>query len=54
LKARGVPVHVWTIDDPAEAVRLWRMGVCGIISSDPHAMLQVRAGLQAQDGAATS
>jgi glycerophosphoryl diester phosphodiesterase len=54
LKARGVPVHVWTIDDPAEAVWLWRKGVCGIISSDPHAMLQVRAGLQAQDGAATS
>ena len=55
LKARGVPVHVWTIDDPAEAVRLWRKGVCGIISNDPHAMLQVRrAGQVARDGAATS
>jgi glycerophosphoryl diester phosphodiesterase len=42
LRARGIPVHVWTIDDPNEAVRLWRKGVCGIISNDPAAILRAR------------
>jgi glycerophosphoryl diester phosphodiesterase len=35
----GVPVHVWTINDHAMARRLWAIGVRGIISDDPGAVL---------------
>ena len=35
-------VHIWTINDPAVATRLWLDGVQGIISDDPAAMLRVR------------
>lgn len=38
----GVPVHVWTIDDPAAAVALWRAGATGIVTNDPGAVLAVR------------
>ena len=32
------PVHVWTVNDPARAARLWAAGACGIITDDPGAM----------------
>ena len=38
----GAPVHVWTVDDPAEAQRLWRRGVSGIISNAPKRILEAR------------
>lgn len=41
----GVPVHVWTVNDPADALRLWRAGVTGILSDDPAAILVARARL---------
>jgi glycerophosphoryl diester phosphodiesterase len=41
--ASGVLVHVWTVNDPREATRLWRLGVRGIISDDPGRMLALRA-----------
>jgi glycerophosphoryl diester phosphodiesterase len=46
LAPLGVPVHVWTVNDPATALALWRLGVRGIISDDPGAMLAARATVQ--------
>jgi glycerophosphoryl diester phosphodiesterase len=31
----GCPVHVWTVDDPAVAQRLWNRGVSGIVTNFP-------------------
>jgi glycerophosphoryl diester phosphodiesterase len=38
----GCLVHVWTINDPAIARRLWKVGVHGIVSDDPGLMRRVR------------
>ncbi len=35
---RGCPVHVWTVNDPAVAERLWRAGVAGIVTNFPDRM----------------
>lgn len=39
----GCPVHVWTVNDAATAVRLWRRGASGIITDRPAAILAARA-----------
>jgi glycerophosphoryl diester phosphodiesterase len=34
----GCPVHVWTVNDPATARRLWARGVAGVVTNFPDAM----------------
>ncbi len=38
----GCPVHVWTVDAPATARKLWRRGVAGIVTNTPGAIIEVR------------
>jgi glycerophosphoryl diester phosphodiesterase len=45
VRRRGVPTHVWTVNDPAIARSLWAAGVNGIITDDPETMLSVRRAL---------
>ena len=42
LRGSGTVIHVWTVNDVAEASALWAAGVQGIISDDPGLMLQAR------------
>jgi glycerophosphoryl diester phosphodiesterase len=44
LRGSGAVIHVWTVNEPSEALQLWRAGVQGIISDDPALMLATRAG----------
>lgn len=46
MRAAGGPTHVWTINDPARAARLWRAGINGIITDDPEPMLRIRETLR--------
>ena len=46
----GVGVHVWTVNDPLTAQRLWRHGVRGILSDDPARILAARAELDPGSG----
>ncbi|HKN67275.1 MAG TPA: glycerophosphodiester phosphodiesterase family protein [Gemmatimonadaceae bacterium] len=40
-----VTTHVWTVDEPHVAQKLWRSGVQGIVTNDPATMLRARAQL---------
>jgi glycerophosphoryl diester phosphodiesterase len=42
MRRRGGVVHVWTVNDAAEAERYWALGVQGIISDDPAVILAAR------------
>ncbi|MEX2181222.1 MAG: glycerophosphodiester phosphodiesterase family protein [Gemmatimonadaceae bacterium] len=44
MRAAGGATHVWTVNDPIVARRLWAKGVNGIISDDPAAILAARGG----------
>lgn len=48
-KGAGVATHVWTVDEPRAAARLWRAGIQGIVTNDPRTMLRARAQLAAED-----
>lgn len=39
LRPHGIPTHVWTVNDPRLARRLWDGGVSAILSDDPGTML---------------
>jgi glycerophosphoryl diester phosphodiesterase len=41
-RSLGCPVHVWTIDEPATARRLWARGVAGIVTNRPGAIAAAR------------
>jgi glycerophosphoryl diester phosphodiesterase len=41
-RALGCPVHVWTVDRPAAARRLWGCGVAGIVTNAPGAIVEAR------------
>ena len=38
----GAVTHVWTVDDPALAKRLWSAGIQVIVTNDPATMLRAR------------
>ncbi|HEX6670022.1 MAG TPA: glycerophosphodiester phosphodiesterase [Gemmatimonadales bacterium] len=44
-RASGCPVHVWTVDSPDTARRLWRRGVSGIVTNVPGTMVEARRSL---------
>lgn len=48
LRARGVEVHVWTVNDPGEARALAAAGVAGVFTDRPASM---RAALQSEPAA---
>ena len=41
-RGRGCPVHVWTVNDPSLAQRLWKSGVAGIITNFPDRVREAR------------
>lgn len=45
VASAGASVHVWTVNDPRKALRLWHNGVHGILSDDPATMIQARTAL---------
>jgi glycerophosphoryl diester phosphodiesterase len=38
----GCPVHVWTVNDPATARRLWARGVAGVVTNEPAEIVAAR------------
>lgn len=43
VRRSNVATHIWTVNDPSQAVRLWNRGVQGIISDDPALILAARS-----------
>ncbi|WP_337997771.1 glycerophosphodiester phosphodiesterase family protein [Oleispirillum naphthae] len=39
MLAAGLEIYAWTVNDPAEAMRLWGWGVTGVITDDPALLL---------------
>ena len=47
LRRENKPTHIWTVNDPREAIELWRLGVAGIITDDVSAIVAARQRLLA-------
>jgi glycerophosphoryl diester phosphodiesterase len=45
-RANGCAVHVWTVNSPDTARRLWRRGVSGIVTNVPGTMVEARESLE--------
>lgn len=43
LAPAGTPLHIWTVNDPAEALWLWKHGANAILTDDPATILEARA-----------
>jgi glycerophosphoryl diester phosphodiesterase len=41
-RTTGVPVHVWTVNDTADARRFWKRGAHGIVTDFPAVMVEAR------------
>ena len=39
---KGLEVHVWTVNDPRQMERLWKMGVSGIVTDRADVAVEVR------------
>jgi glycerophosphoryl diester phosphodiesterase len=48
-RACGCAVHVWTVDSPDTARRLWGRGVSGIVTNVPGTMVEARTSLSGGD-----
>jgi glycerophosphoryl diester phosphodiesterase len=44
VRSANIATHIWTVNEPAKAMRLWAVGVQGIISDDPASILAARSG----------
>ncbi len=42
-RRRSLPVHVWTVNEPTDALRLWSVGVNGVITDYPRRMRDARS-----------
>lgn len=42
LRRQNKPTHIWTVNEPDEAIDLWRLGVAGIITDDVPAIVAAR------------
>lgn len=42
-RALGHPVHVWTVNSPERARRLWRKGIAGVVTNYPREMVEARS-----------
>jgi len=43
MRSAGKPIHIWTVNDPAEARAMWALGASGIITDDVRAILAARS-----------
>ncbi len=42
MRSAGKPVHIWTVNDPNEALELWGLGCAGMITDDVQTILAAR------------
>lgn len=42
VRSAGKPTHIWTVNDPAEALEMWALGASGIITDEVALILAAR------------